>query len=147
MSTVCWYRPVLFCSAGDKMPGSEEGGLHGAIPVEGSWSRPKEATGDMEEPGKALIAVDLDDERGQVGIRVVAEGGGASCGLRRGSRVHRSPTGGGWVRWRACSSLPSAAHFFLQKRKSQNTRASALSTFLPPAKTPFPFSHARVQPS
>lgn len=45
----CWYRPVLLCSAWEGMRRwGRRGGLDGAIPVEGSWSSPKEATGDME---------------------------------------------------------------------------------------------------
>ena len=119
--------PYSFAVLGGQDAGVGGGGLHGAIPVEGSWSRPKEATGDMEEPGKALIAVDLEDERG-AGIRVVAEGGGASCGLRReGAENTVSPMGGrlGPLESLQLPSIHPAAHFFCKKEKSQNTRASA----------------------
>lgn len=71
MSTVCWYRPVTsFAVLGNKMPGVE-GGVARSYSCGGFLVRTKEATGDMEEPGKV---VDLEDERGQV-FRVVAEGG------------------------------------------------------------------------
>lgn len=67
MNIVCWYHQAVLLAAlrriGDAGVGGG-GGLDGANPLEGSWFTTKGSHGSREGPGKALIVVDLVDERG-----------------------------------------------------------------------------------